>query len=676
MGAKDLGAAKDSGAKDLGAEDPSERTSVAQASEVASRIVDNVCLVLEGKRAEVELAVVALIAGGHLLIEDVPGVGKTTLARALARSVGVPFRRLQFTSDLMPADVVGTTIYKTQSGEFEFKPGPVFTNVLLADEINRTTPKTQSALLEAMGERRVSIDGRTHELEPPFFVVATQNPEEFYGTYPLPESQLDRFLLRLRLGYPPPRVERAVLARRRGSEPIDSLEAVSSRRELLQAQAAVDLVRAEPPLLDYLHEIVLATRASEHLELGASTRAAIAFERACRANALVAGRDFATPRRRQTCRHRGLGPSRSSAGRTRARRGSHRRLPRAREHPGPSRRRRVKRRAKKEQRRARSTRSRPRRLKFTREGRVFVLATVGIGAAAVNTGNNLLYLILGLLLSLIIVSGVLSELVLRKLTIARHLPSQAFANGACLVGLTVKNDKARVPSYSLELEDFCDDQVAAGELVRISPVYLLKVEAGGAVSGSYACTPTRRGVLRLSGVTVKTRYPFGLFEKSRTIGLADELVVYPELLDEPGSRAALESQHAEHEARRRIGHGLEVAGLREHVEGDDARAIHWTRTAALGRPVVRERHRDSSRRLTIEIDDARPPSADARWEDSFERSIRRAASRAWRALERGASVEVVTESRRSARSSAYASPHAIWTFLATLEPSPADPPPS
>jgi MoxR-like ATPase len=265
------------------------------AARVARGIVENVCRALEGKQHEVELATVALLAGGHLLIEDVPGVGKTTLARALACSLGLTFRRVQFTSDLMPADVLGGSVYDRQTSSFSFRPGPIFTHVLLADEINRTTPKTQSALLEAMGERRVSIDGDTHVLEEPFFVVATQNPEEFYGTYPLPESQLDRFMLRLRLGYPSREVERAVLAKRRGADPLEGLDVVATRGEVLAAQASVDDVRTEEPLLDYVHEVIVATRESPLLSLGASTRAALALERATRAHALLAGRAYATP---------------------------------------------------------------------------------------------------------------------------------------------------------------------------------------------------------------------------------------------------------------------------------------------------------------------------------------------------------------------------------------------
>ncbi len=268
---------------------------VASAATVAQRIVRNVEQVLEGKREVVELAVAAMFARGHLLLEDVPGVGKTTLARALASSVGLEFRRIQFTSDLMPADVLGGGVYSQQSGQFSFRKGPIFTNVLLADEINRTTPKTQSALLEAMGEGHVSIDGETRQLDEPFFVLATQNPEEFYGTYPLPESQRDRFLMRLHIGYPSEEIERQVLRRRRGQDPIAALEPVVSRAELLAAQEAVEHVRTSEELIDYLHALVLATRATPLLSIGASTRAALALERAVRAYALVVGRPYAIP---------------------------------------------------------------------------------------------------------------------------------------------------------------------------------------------------------------------------------------------------------------------------------------------------------------------------------------------------------------------------------------------
>ena len=263
--------------------------------QVVEALVANVGRALEGKRDVIERAVVALLARGHLLIEDVPGVGKTTLARALARSVDVSFRRVQFTSDLMPADVLGGSVLDPSTGTFTFHPGPIFGNVFVADEINRATPKTQSALLEAMEERQVSLEGNTYRLEEPFFVVATQNPRDFYGTYPLPESQLDRFLLRTEVGYPPAAVERHLLRHRRGDAPVEQLNAVVDRDALLGAQQAVDRVHVEDVLIGYIHAIVLATRSSPLLEIGASTRAALALEHAARAHALVARRDYALP---------------------------------------------------------------------------------------------------------------------------------------------------------------------------------------------------------------------------------------------------------------------------------------------------------------------------------------------------------------------------------------------
>lgn len=259
------------------------------------RLRGNVAGVFLGKPEAVNLALAALLADGHLLIEDVPGIGKTLLAKALAKSLGCTFNRIQFTPDLLPGDLLGTSVYNQSASSFDFRPGPLFAQVVLADEINRATPRTQSALLEAMSDRQVSMDGQTRPLGPPFFVLATQNPHEFEGTYPLPESQLDRFLVRLKLGYPDRAAEKQILAGHRDGEPVDRLEPVLSVEEVVALQRAVRAVRFDEALADYLLEIVEATRQHPEIHLGASTRAALALYRAAQARALLDGRAFVVP---------------------------------------------------------------------------------------------------------------------------------------------------------------------------------------------------------------------------------------------------------------------------------------------------------------------------------------------------------------------------------------------
>ena len=260
-----------------------------------SRLVSQISTIVVGKRPQIEDAVACLLAGGHLLIEDVPGVGKTTLAHALAVSLGLDFRRVQFTADLMPTDLIGTSVFERAKEAFVFHPGPVFAQVLLADEINRAGPKTQSALLEAMEEHQVSVDNETRALPEPFFVIATQNPSDQLGTYPLPESQLDRFLLRITLGYPDRAAERELLAGGDRREQALKLEAVLPPPALRQAQQAVLAVRAAPPLLDYLQALITATRDGAWFVQGLSPRAGIAVLRVARARALMAGRDYVAP---------------------------------------------------------------------------------------------------------------------------------------------------------------------------------------------------------------------------------------------------------------------------------------------------------------------------------------------------------------------------------------------
>ena len=262
---------------------------------VTERIVDNVNRVLLGKRSEIRLTVIGLLCQGHILLEDVPGVGKTMMAKAIARSVGGQFSRIQFTPDMLPSDVTGVSIFNQQTRAFEFRPGPIFAQIVLGDEINRATPKTQAAMLEAMEERQVTVDGTTYGLQTPFLVMATQNPIEYEGTFPLPEAQLDRFLLRLKLGYPSPQEEIAMLDSQQYQHPINDLQQVVSLEELQTAQAAVRAIYTSVEIKQYIVGIVTATRQHPDLYLGASPRGALALFRTAQARAAIAGRDHVIP---------------------------------------------------------------------------------------------------------------------------------------------------------------------------------------------------------------------------------------------------------------------------------------------------------------------------------------------------------------------------------------------
>ncbi|HWW50380.1 MAG TPA: MoxR family ATPase [Verrucomicrobiae bacterium] len=251
--------------------------------------------VVKGKEDVILLALTTLLARGHLLIEDVPGVGKTTLAQALARSFECSFQRIQFTSDMLPSDVIGVSVYNPAGQEFEFKPGPIFANIVVADEINRTTPKTQSALLEAMNESQVTVDNHTHPLPKPFLVLATQNPIEHHGTYPLPESQLDRFLMRIRMGYPARASEKEIVRSNTGLSGADQIEPLMDASSVISTQETVSQVKVDDSLLDYVLEIVDRTRQTEQLSLGVSPRGAVMLRRAAQARAYLEGRDYCLP---------------------------------------------------------------------------------------------------------------------------------------------------------------------------------------------------------------------------------------------------------------------------------------------------------------------------------------------------------------------------------------------
>src|SRR5271154_170683 len=260
-----------------------------------SELQRSIARVVKGKEEVIQMALMTLLARGHLLVEDVPGVGKTTLAHAIARSFHCSFQRIQFTSDMLPSDVIGDSVYNPVTQEFEFKPGPIFANIIVADEINRTTPKTQSALLEAMNESQITVDNHTHPLPKPFLVLATQNPIEHHGTYPLPESQLDRFLMRIRMGYPDRESEKNILRNNAGPAPVESVAPMMDATDVLAMQEAVSQIKVEESLLDYALEIVERTRQTEQLSLGVSPRGAVMLHRAAQARAFLLGRDFCLP---------------------------------------------------------------------------------------------------------------------------------------------------------------------------------------------------------------------------------------------------------------------------------------------------------------------------------------------------------------------------------------------
>ena len=262
---------------------------------IAERIIGNVEKVIVGKREELRLTLTALLCQGHVLIEDVPGVGKTMMARSIARSTGCVFKRIQFTPDLLPTDITGISMYNNKTTDFEFRPGPIMGQIVLADEINRATPKTQSALLEAMEERQVTVDGVSHRVPAPFMVMATQNPIEYEGTFPLPEAQLDRFMLRVHLGYPSKTDEIIIMDRQQMTHPIDDLEQITDASEVLRLQTGVKAIYVDPLIKQYIVEIVAATRNHEAAYLGASPRGSLALYRSSQALALLDGRDFVIP---------------------------------------------------------------------------------------------------------------------------------------------------------------------------------------------------------------------------------------------------------------------------------------------------------------------------------------------------------------------------------------------
>ena len=574
------------------------------------------------------------MSDGHLLLEDVPGVGKTTLAAALARSVDGSFRRIQFTSDLLPSDVVGTALPETAlgrpTGALVFQPGPTLHHVLLADEINRASPKTQSALLEAMAEGAVTVDGKTHPLPEPFFVVATQNPIEHHGTNPLPESQLDRFQMRLSIGYPAPEDEAAVLREDPGTNDLPGLRPVLSPHDVLRLRASARRIKFDDALIAYLLAIVSESREHEAIHMGVSTRAALALRRAAQAHALLDERDYAIPedvrdlavdvlahritvdprraptaagRRRGGCCARSwtASPSRSE------------RRPRERGPTGGA-----AARARAPRRRVRRWLRPPRTLRPTRAGWVFFAFTLGVGMAALNTGNNLMYMVLSLLLSFLVLSGVMSESALRGIQVRRVLPPELVAEQEAIVGIEVANQQRRMPSFAVVVEDV----IRAGDRTRRPRAAPSRCAwrrarprcAATALRQPYAARSSSWGsASRRASPSVCSRRRSGSRRRAKRSSSPPSTRC---------ARPAPERRAAARRLARRAGRPEPgVRRLRGYAPGDALRRVHWRASLRRGALLVREQEQECTGETVVRLRTAGCAAGAA-----FEEAVRRAAS--------------------------------------------------
>ncbi len=565
----------------------------------------NMAQVVLGKIEAIRMCLVALLAGEHVLLEDVPGVGKTLVAKALSRSVHGSFCRIQFTPDLLPSDIVGSSIYDAQSGQFHFNRGPIFANVVLADEINRTPPRTQSALLEAMSDGQASVDGVTHDLPSPFIVIATQNPFEFEGTYPLPESQLDRFLIRISMGYPAREDERQVLMSHRNEEPVDNLRPIIECQQILQLQKFVRQVTVEESIYDYLLDIVAATRENDELRVGVSTRgrsACIGQHRPWRPSEAAHSSSRTTSSSwRCPCSPTALSPRAicmvaSERPSKNCWNDWSRRFP------------------------CRPDRGSPfmfQRCRFsvphTTWVYVAILGVVVVGA--IMREINLLIILSGMMCGPLAISWQLIRMTLRDLEVKRRVPAGVLPGAPFTVELQVRNGRRRLGTWALRIEDRVRNVHAEAGTAAARAICLIPyIAAEDRQVTSYRGQLWNRGRYRFGPIRLSTEVPVGLLKGHVTHKISNDVLVYPRLGKLQAGWADLVKfdQQGHRSWQRR--HGPvegDFYGLREWRSGDSRRWIHWRTSAKRDELVVRQFEQHRSQNLVVLLDLLYPATADA-----------------------------------------------------------------